>query len=225
MLNKIKSLLQNVDRKVPSFDPSIYNDPVAEETEWSPLKGGGSNFRTHKLVEVDHSRFEFKSTLAAKIFSSVFMIVGIGTPILMTNELIERTGHIFHSDFLFALVFGLIFLGVGSLMFYGYLKPLIFDRTKGMFWKGWEKPQKYLGVNSVDEGSRLGDIHALQIIAERIRSEKRYYYSFELNLVFKDGSRMNVVDHGDFFQLRQDAKALSEFLGVPIWNPSDTTSG
>ena len=34
----------------------------------------------------------------------------------------------------------------------------------------------------------------------------------------KDGSRVNVVDHGDLAHIRQDARQLAQFLDVPVWD-------
>lgn len=218
MLNKIKSILKQVSKSRPVFDPSIFNDTLAMETQWTPLKGGGSNFRSHKLVQVDYTRLEFKATIGAKLFSFIFISVGLAVPVFIGMDTIQNTGQLFQSDFFFGGLFGLIFFGVGSFMFYGYAKPVIFDRTKGMYWKGWKAPQQYLAENTVDEGSRIGNIHAIQLLSEYIRSDKSSYYSFELNLVLKDGSRMNVIDHGDAVRIREDAKVLSEFLGVPVWD-------
>lgn len=218
MLEKIKAILKSVSKSRPVFDPSIFNDSLAMETQWNPLKGGGSNFRTHKLVQVDYTRIEFKSTLGAKLFSFVFMAFGVGIPAVIGYNIIQESGDFFQLDVLFVGLFGLIFFGVGSFMFYWFAKPVIFDRTKGMYWKGWKTPQRYLTQNAVKEASRIGNIHALQIIPEFIRSDKSSYYSYELNLVLKDGSRMNVIDHGNAIKIREDAKMLSEFLGVPIWD-------
>lgn len=218
MLKKIKALLKKGSRSRPVFDPSVFNDSLAMETQWNPLKGGGSNFRTHKLVQVDYTRVEFKSTLGAKMFSFVFMAFGAGIPGWILYDNVQVTGQLFQSEMLFIALFGLVFFGVGSFMFYWFAKPVIFDRTKGMYWKGWKTPQRYLAQNSVDEGSRIGNIHALQIIPEYIRGDKSSYYSYELNLVLKDGSRMNVIDHGNAIKIQEDAKILSEFLGVPVWD-------
>jgi hypothetical protein len=41
--------------------------------------------------------------------------------------------------------------------------------------------------------------------------------SYELNLVLKDGRRINVVDHGGADKIRTDAATLADFLGVPVW--------
>lgn len=95
-----------------AFDPNQFIDPVATRTDWSPLKGGGTNFKTHKLKKV----------------------------------------------------------------------------------------------------------HALQLISEYVRGDKSSYYSYELNLVLKDGERINVIDHGDRSAIQRDAQALAGFLGKPLWS-------
>ncbi|MGD9320846.1 MAG: hypothetical protein PVH99_12810, partial [Desulfobacteraceae bacterium] len=47
---------------------------------------------------------------------------------------------------------------------------------------------------------------------------KRSYYSYELNLVLRDSKRTNVMDHGDYEKLREDAQTLSQFLEKPVWD-------
>jgi hypothetical protein len=42
--------------------------------------------------------------------------------------------------------------------------------------------------------------------------------SYELNLVLKDGRRANVADHADLDYLRENARRLRAFLGIPIWD-------
>jgi len=72
----------------------------------------------------------------------------------------------------------------------------------------------------------LQDIYALQLLSEYVDSCDRYfsnnntgpYTSYEINLVLKSGDRVNVVDHGDGFQILADAQKLSQFLKVPVWN-------
>lgn len=220
MLNKIKRVLKKLSSWEPSFDPSKFGDDVAMNTEWSPLKGGGSNFQTHKLVEINYNRFEFKSTLGAKIFSLIFLTVGIALPVIFGMDMVQTRADLFTSDFLFILLFGLVFTAVGGWLFYSFAKPLIFDKTMGLYWKGWKSPKRYMAKMEEGVSSRIGDIHAIQIIPELVRSDNNSYVSYELNLILRDGSRMNVVDHGDPIQLREDAQKLSEFLGVPIWDAS-----
>ena len=47
-------------------------------------------------------------------------------------------------------------------------------------------------------------------------------HRYELNPVLNDGSRINVVDHGNLERLRGDAITLSQFLDKPVW---DATRG
>ncbi len=60
-------------------------------------------------------------------------------------------------------------------------------------------------------------MHALQLISEYV-SGKSSYYSYELNLVLDDGSRINVVDHGNLAAIREDAGKLALFLAKPLWD-------
>ncbi|MDZ7719884.1 MAG: hypothetical protein U5K72_13790 [Balneolaceae bacterium] len=218
MLNKIKHALKKLSTWEPSFDPSKFKDDIAMETQWSPLKRGGSNFQTHKLVEVNYNRLEFKSTLGAKIFSLIFLCVGLTVPVFFGIKMVQETGDLFQKDFLFILLFGLIFGSVGGWLFYSFSKPVIFDKSMSLYWKGWKAPKRYMAKLKEDDSSRIGNIYALQIIPELVRNDNKSYVSYELNLVLKDGSRMNVVDHGSPIKLREDAKVLSEFLGVPVWD-------
>lgn len=220
MLNKIKRVLKKLSSWEPSFDPSKFGDEVAMKTEWSPLKGGGSNFQTHKLVEINYNRFEFKSTLGAKIFSLIFLTVGIAMPVIFGMNMIQTRADLFTSDFLFILLFGLIFTAVGGWMFYSFAKPVIFDKTMGLYWKGWKSPERYLVKTEEKNSIRISKIHAIQIIPELVRSDNKSYVSYELNLVLRDGSRMNVVDHGNPLKLRDDSEKLAEFLDVPVWDVS-----
>ena len=77
-------------------------------------------------------------------------------------------------------------------------------------------------VERGDSSAPLSSIHALQLLSEFVSGSKSSYYSYELNLVLNDGSRINVVDHGNLERLRSDASALSRFLDKPVW---DATRG
>jgi hypothetical protein len=65
---------------------------------------------------------------------------------------------------------------------------------------------------------RFDDIYALQLIKERVRTKNSSYSSYELNLIHKDTTRTNLVDHGKYALLQQDAEMLSSVIGVPLWD-------
>ena len=218
MLKKLVETLKNLGNRRPGFDPSRFNDPIALKTEWKPLKRGGSNFKTHKLVEVNYQRLEFKATIFAKIFCLIFLFAGLAVIFFFGfNEINWQT---LSSEFevLFPLIFGLIFSTIGALLLYFMTKPIVFDKTYGYYWKGRKEPAQSYEQADKKYSVSLYDIHALQIISERVSSSKSSYYSYEINLILKDGSRLNVIDHGKFSSIKEDAQKLASFLGVPVWD-------
>ncbi len=58
------------------------------------------------------------------------------------------------------------------------------------------------------------------MLRERIRSKNGSYYSYEINLVLHNASRVNVIDHGNHQAVIEDAETLAQALGVPLWDGS-----
>ena len=195
------------------FDPTHLDDPVAMQTEWTPAKSGGANFRTHRLIEVNSNRMEFRATLGAVLFYLVFMLIGIGTAI----GFFFSAGTSVDVHLIFPVSLGVIFAVIGAVLLYFGTMPVVFDRGKGAFWRGRKNPDQVIDKKALKHFCRLEDVHALQLVSEFI-SGKDTYYSYELNLGFKDGKRINVVDHGNPDRLRGDANTLSAFLNVPLWD-------
>ncbi len=214
MLSKLKKFATKFATPSEPFDPSIFNDSVAKTISWTPVVSGGSNFKTHKYYSDGYNRAEFKMSIGAKAFTFLFMLIGVAVPtlILLTADF-EGV-----SDRFFIAGFGLIFFAAGAFLFYNYGKPVVFDKMKGFYWKGWNKPDHTTDRIAVKNRVPISEIYALQLIKEFVRSDKSSYFSYELNLVLKDGTRLNVVDHGKGTILRQDAQQLSSFLGKPLWD-------
>lgn len=219
MLNALLQKLQELaGRRGATFDPAGLNDPVALQTAWGPAKGGGANFRTHRLVTVDHSRLEFKATAGAVVFYLLFLLVGLGVTLgIPAARLAAGDSLGLTTDTLMPLLIGLLFALVGGAMLYYGTAPIVFDTRQGCFWKGRQGPEPVSDQSRLKNMTRLEEIHALQIISEYC-SGKNSYYSYELNLVLKDGQRLNVVDHGNLARLREDANKLAQFLGRPLWD-------
>jgi hypothetical protein len=214
----LKDLLRKLNLIGPAkqpIDPTKFGDPLALTIKWTPATKGGTNFRTHRLIQIDFSRVEFKPATAAKVFYAFFSLLGIG---LATTFFFQRkpTG-----DLAFDAIIPLLFGGLaiaGGLMFYFGSAPIVFDKGVGYFWKGRKSPQDSPEPGSIKKLALLEDIHAIQLVAEFVRTGKASYYSYELNLVLNDGKRMTVIDHGNLKRLREDANKLSQFLGKPVWD-------
>jgi len=108
-------------------------------------------------------------------------------------------------------------------------RPIVFDRSVGWFWKGSRIPVSPAKTGQRKNAAPLEQIHAVQLISEYVRETRRRgrgwspgktssYRSYEINLVLKDGSRINVVDHANLPRIQQDAQQLGEFLDVPVWD-------
>jgi len=216
MFKKIIEALRS--RVKPAFDPAVLNDSIAMLTEWTPMARGGANFKTHKLVQVYSNRYEFRTGAGMKILSAVFALAGLGVMIFAGGASINQ------KDFpvtvgVFMTLFGLIFVITGIGIYRAASIPRVFDKDSGYYWKGRTDPNLMLN-REYQNCVRLPDIHAVQIIPEWVRSNKSSYTSYELNLVLKDGKRLNVIDHGNVKALRADAETIAGFLQVPVWDIS-----
>lgn len=210
MIEKFK---QRANRQLESnFDPASLNDEIAMITKWTPEKAGGSGICTHELKTISSGRVEFKIKGAAFFCSSLFMAAGIVAAVRMTTIGLEKNDMVM---LYVGIPIGIIFFLAGFFVLRSFMIPRVFDHDKGYYWKG----RKVLNINSKkNEQCQLEDIHAIQILRECCRCDRQSFYSYELNLVLKDGSRMNVIDHGKLEIIRKDTQKLAEFLNVPVWD-------
>ena len=216
MITKLIDRLKGI-RTVTPVNAEMFNDSIAQKTSWSPLKKGGASFGTHKLVTTSQRRLEFKPTLFAIFFYMIFAAVGFGIMCLSIYNEYETSFELEMGNVIL-LIMGIIFFSVGTTLGYTGTKPIVFDREFGFYWRGRKKPNRDLEYTYPDLFTPLNDIHALQIISEYIRGDKSSYYSYELNLVFRDGNRENVIDHGNLDRIREDAKKVSQFINRPVWD-------
>jgi len=197
------------------LDLSRFQDPLAEKTQWTPARSGGTNFRTHALRELSPVRVAFRMSGGGLLFNLIFLLAGLG--IIMGSALSHSPGRPFLM-LLFPVLFGMIFAGVGGGMLFFSARPIVFDKSLGWFWKGYRQPSLMGGSPPPRIGTPLSRIHALQILSESVRGDKGSFTSYELNLVLRDGTRLNVLDHGNYNRLVEDARRLASFLGVRIWD-------
>ncbi len=222
MFNKLKQLIEEAKKRVVnSIDPEVFNHPLAQKTDWHPLKGGGTNFGTHRLDSSDPDVLMFKATKGAYVFSSIFTGVGVLGLVIPILAFIGM-GASEWGLLLFGIFFGGMFLTAGLLLFKFMTKPCVFDTFYGYFYKGKKRPQDHIGMdrNSKNPIVKLSDVKAIQVIRERISSKNGSYYSYEINLVLADASRVNVIDHGNHSAIIEDAETLATALGVPFWDGS-----
>jgi len=214
LIDKLKSLSTEGSER---FDPATLDDLVAMETEWSPLKPGGANFCTRKLIRVSPNRYEFRASGGAIVFYLIFLFIGLGALFFTISQFILN-GRIFTAEVLILGAVGLIFTLAGGLMFYFGTRPVVFDKQHNCFWKGKISADELIYATANELLMPFKEIHSIQLISEYISGSDSSYYSYEMNLVSRDGVRTNVVDHGNLDKIHEDANTLSEFLDVPVWD-------
>lgn len=218
MLAGLIETLKKLGTVRPPFDPGTLGDPVALRTAWSPARGGGANFRTHRLVRTEPHRCEFRPAPGATLFAAFFFLVGAGLVGAIAYAAARTPRDTEPMAIAVAMFIGLVFATIGAGMLYAGRTPIVFDKSSGWFWKGRKDPEHVFDRSKLKNFAPLRDVHALQLLSEYCRGNKHSYYSFELNLILGDGRRINVVDHGSREKLREDAAALAAFLGKPLWD-------
>lgn len=218
-LDKHITQLYSLSTDKHELDLSALNDDVVMKTGWGPLTGWGANFCTHTLKDISAGRVAFKMNWGAKFFSGIFMVVGIS--IIIGISIISSVQD---NNIAYAFIqFGGVFLFVGVFLYRKWMTPRVFDHNCGYYWKGKEEHNS-IDMQGIKEFCRLKDIYAIQLLNKlhigtaRSHKQSTSFYSYELNLVMRDGSRINVVDHGNLSIIRKDATKLSGFLDVPVWD-------
>ncbi|MBR5078448.1 MAG: DUF3592 domain-containing protein [Victivallales bacterium] len=204
----IKEARQLADRLSLSLKNGYGEDFVYDpKQDTGPLVPGGSSFQISKLVFRQDSiavRKTWKFYLFISFFTVVFLAITIS--------------FIFDND---TPWFFIAFITVGEVYLLGLFihnftqrsYPL-FDMVDGMFYpKGFTRDGSGISLKQLDY---------LQIITERCHEKNNSYDSYELNIVLKDGSRYNIMDHGARKLFMADAKLLSQRLAIPL---IDTTTG
>jgi hypothetical protein len=217
----IKSLTQKWKRNRAGgegVDPSDFDDPIAAQTDWFPAAPGGASFGTHRLVQVSANRVEFSATFGAKFFFLIFLFAGLGVLGFQINRIRIGQAYLLSQDTLIPVLVGTVFAVVGGCLYWFGTTPRVFDQSRASFWRGRKEPAMLDAAGRSENSTPLSSIHALQLLTEYVSGNKSSYYSYELNLVLDDGSRINVVDHGNLERLRSDAQTLSQFLGKPVWD-------
>ncbi|MDT8391282.1 MAG: hypothetical protein RRC34_12320 [Lentisphaeria bacterium] len=221
LIAKVEHAVENALKGRAGIDPAQFNDPVADQTSWSPLKSGGTNFCTHKMKRTAKTRIEFKTTLGAKLFSGLFAAIGLsiliggGFTLTATDKAVEPGAVIFLG------LFGAVFALVGCGLYWSMSTPTVLDASLGLYWKGRKDPTLPSNRDAMKICVELAEIHAIQLLAEYCRGSGKNsssYWSYELNFVLHSGDRVNVVDHGNLTRIRNEAAQLADLLKLPVWD-------
>jgi hypothetical protein len=165
------------------------------------LIDNGPKFRSHKIIFDDNVAY-LKPTISSLAFCLIYIIVGLFLLTLAVIVYINKN-QVDLTIFLGAL--GVAITTFGFTLTKPFFKHIVFDKNKGYF------------KNNIDRAVKIKNITSLQIVNKIITSKHALGYPcYELNLLTKNGRRVNVLNHNDLDQLKSDAEKLAAFLSVEL---------
>ncbi len=182
-----------------SFDPSIFGDAVAMQTQWTPILNTEGNLNIYKITTVNNDYIKFKRSIWILVCFLALSLFLLGTMIL--------TGYN-----IFAFVFFIILICVTFVYLNDYV---VFRKNGAEFYKLTKWKDAHIDINN---------IHALQLVYNDTIDEDHDLDNYELNIVLNSSKRINTVCYRNINKLRKDAAILAKFLNKPLWDAIDLQS-
>lgn len=161
----------------------------------------GPKFRSHTIVFNEETAY-LKPTISSLLFCTLYIIVGIFLLALAIAVYVKNN----QADFaIFLGGFGISITTFGCVLVMPFVKHVFFDKNTGKF------------KNNIDRTVKIDNILSLQINNKIITSKHGLNYPcYELNMLTKNGRRINILNHNDIKQLKGDAEKLSAFLSIEL---------
>ncbi len=230
MFEYFKNLIEEAKRKQEEEEKRIKDiinsskDEVIWKTSFLPLSRWWASFKTHTLIIDDFWNIIFK----VKMWFPIIFIVAFWIPLIVTTIKIFIdivNGEILNIDsiwmFIWEILFSLIFLIPIFLIFYFTSKSKIFDFQNWYYYDLRNQKKLFELLNNEKYKNKIipiKEIHALQILKKRVTWKNSSYDSFELNMILRDSSRINIIDHWNLEEIRKNADELSNKLRVKIYD-------
>lgn len=203
------SRIQTIELNQSRLKHGALDDPIAYKTDWGPVASKRSGLYDLMLKP---SQGKLVAAYTKKAITSAYVYALIG----MLLVLIGLSGLYIRGDIGIVLI--IFFCGIGVMLVWagvGYIskkKLFFFDKAAGIFYSRESRETK-----------RIADVHAIQVVSEFIRNmyDLPQVLYYELNLVLKDGTRLNVMKKYRRAEIEKAAEILGEYLVVPIWVASD----
>lgn len=208
-----------------AVDPAVFGSELALKTGWEPVSKSSANFCTHRLkIDPMDGSMRFAGTATNKVIGFVFVAFFFVILGVILSSSIPSLGKACRE---YPVLYAAFALGAVPILILGcwiYRKMnpwIVFDTQNGAFFVAPGNPQRIEDVTALKNYTPFRQIGALQLLEKWVQGSGKNsasYLCYELNLVRKDGERVQVICHGDYKKLAEDAAALSEQLRVPLWD-------
>ena len=182
-------------------------DRIGQQLSWAPLTSSGSNFASEVLKKTT-TGYKVTSSSFTKVFAWSFFLVGLNYVSLSFIEYYQ----LYDLPLSFMQGGNLFFTSGGPFLTIGLILLFMFS------------PKVYLHTQkrkTVVNGTVLPfeDLYALQLLEKFIEgSSSGSYFCYELNIITKNGTRHNVLNHGNKVSILSDMMKLSQLLNLTVWN-------
>jgi hypothetical protein len=201
------------------IEPGLAGDEVALATEWGFLPYELTRpYRLHLVVE----RLDRIELAAAGHIKAILAAIAASGLLLAAWAFVTPAAASWDYSMPVDVGLGSVLFFVAATFCHRVAKPLVFDKTSGRFGRG-RLSAGAVGPQHGSGGELLDRIHAIQLLGTGISNIRGRIYAtsdvvYHLNLVFEDGSRMNVLRSGNAQRTLHIAMTLAAFLHRPIWD-------
>lgn len=191
------------------------------EADWQAVESGYSNFKSHQLRQVSQSKIVVDSSAGGLLFFAAFAVVPLIVAVIILRQTHFNLQQENWSDLLImiGLFLGLCFFSyIGfKMLFQSKNKQFIFDKTIGWYCFGSVDSKQDTDSLEPEFHCELADIVAVQVLSGiHTSSDGETSPVDQLNLLLKNGKRLNVLAYLDEEAILAEAELLSEFLSVPV---------
>lgn len=222
------------------------DDEIAHLISWAPLRPYATGeSRNCKISHCsNNSRMLFEPILSFQYTALILAATVIGclitASLTASLPMLLKRGVTATSDPTYTTFIALFSIAVMSCVGWLLKKPVravVFAKEQGVFWI-----EKYRVFGwKVGESAQMpiAQIHALQIInfskssASLLQADQNEMHGdelakrgcssdqvreYEINVVFRNGERVNIISHRNCRAIMHDATALASFLEIPVWD-------
>jgi hypothetical protein len=182
------------------------DDPVADQIKWTPVRLGGAGKTIVKEISIN--KIKIKPSKSVFVFVGIFIVLG---SLLLLDGLFEVN--------IYMTLIGLCVVVLPLVVSSEAFKEIHIDKIENLIYEKKKFIFKKFS-SSLPLLECISNVHALQITSKYIigKSPRSGYMCFEINLIFKDLRRACIMNHEDRLSLIEDAKKISTFLNIPIWD-------
>lgn len=206
-ISKQKKVSSN--NKTITFNYKNYlEDYLGQKISWEAVKNSGSNFANSSLKKTKFG-YKIRSSNYMKYIGWAFVFISVNSIFWTLLDAFEFSQEPIGLFKIASLVFssGGLFVLPGIFLLFGFSANKIYI----------DSSQHKLKINNLL--LNFNQLYAMQLLQKFVEGNRAGgYYCYELNVVTKDGTRYNLLNHGDKEVMLSDMVKLSAIFKLPVWN-------